>query len=239
MFYTDIHSHMLCGVDDGARDEKTMQDMLDAAYKDGTRTLCLTPHYQPVYYGHNQTKAQRSFERLSAYAKEKYPDMKLFLANELGYYTDCLPAVASGECRLLGGKYLLMDFLPGTPLFTIRYAMEEMLGRSYHVLLAHIERYRALDGQKELLMEWERRGARFQVNASAFSKKADRKERRRAKRLIKLALVHAVASDAHDPTERPPSLREAEEVITARFGKDIARLLLSDFPSRIVNGEEF
>lgn len=239
MFYTDIHTHILCGVDDGARDEKTMQDMLDAAYKDGTRTLCLTPHYQPVYYGHNQTKAQSSFERLSAYAKEKYPDMKLFLANELGYYTDCLPVVTNGECRLLGGKYLLMDFLPGTPLFTIRYAMEEMLGRGWHVLLAHIERYGALDRQEQLLMEWERRGARFQVNASAFYKKTERRERNRVKRLMKYALIHVVASDAHDLIERPPSLREAEEVITARFGGDVARILLSEFPNRILNGEDF
>ena len=213
--------------------------MLDVAYRDGTRTLCLTPHYQPVFYGENKQKSEEAFSRLSAYAKEKYPDMKLLLANELGYYADCLPAVLKGDCRLIGDKYLLMDFMPGVPLFTIRYAMEEMLSRGYNVILAHVERYGALDGEESLLEEWERRGARFQVNASAFSRKTVWKIRRRVKRLMSRALIHAVASDAHDMTVRTPSLREAETVITKRFGKNVAELLLSEFPSRIVNGEEF
>ena len=34
-----------------------------------------------------------------------------------------------------------------------------------------------------------------------------------------------------------PLLSEAEEVITARFGDDVARLLLDEFPSRIVSGK--
>ena len=47
MFYTDIHTHLLCHVDDGAESTAMMQEMLDVAYRDGTRTLCLTPHYDP------------------------------------------------------------------------------------------------------------------------------------------------------------------------------------------------
>ena len=238
MFYTDIHSHMLFNVDDGAKDEKMMYEMLDMAYESGTRTLCLTPHYQPLYYGNSNARADEAFEKLSAYAKEKYPAMTLLLANELGYYTDCLPAIAKGDCRLVGGKYLLMDFAPGTPLFTLRYAMEELLSHGYHVLLAHVERYGALEGQESLLEEWERRGARFQVNASAFAKRADKKERRRAKRLIRHALVHVVASDAHDTLVRHPSLVEAEAYITKHYGEDVSKLLLFDFPSRIVSGKD-
>lgn len=239
MFYTDIHSHILCGVDDGAEDEKMMYEMLNIAYKDGTRTLCLTPHHHPIYYGDNRQKIESAFEKLRTYAEENYPDMKLHLASELGYYTDCIPAAAKGDCRLIGGKYLLLDFLPSVPLFTIRYAMEDMLSSGYNVLLAHIERYKALEGQEKLLEEWESRGARYQVNASAFSKKADRKEKRRAKRLLNHALIHAVASDAHDLSQRHASLREAEEIITARYGIDVAQLLLSEFPNHIVNGEDF
>ncbi len=237
MFYTDIHSHMLCGVDDGARDEKIMHEMLDAAYRTGTRTLCLTPHYQPLFYGDNKEDSLAVFENLSAYAKVRYPDMTLHLANELGYYTDCHFAIASGDCRLIGGKYLLMDFLPDTSLFTIQYAVEEMLSAGHSILLAHIERYAALEGKEQLLTDWERRGARFQVNASAFARKTSGKERRRIKKLMSRALVHAVASDAHDISERPPSLAEAEEVITSRFGHDIARLVLCDFPDRIIKGK--
>lgn len=237
MYYTDIHSHLLFGVDDGAKDEKTMYDMLDMAYFDGTRSLCVTPHYNPVYYGHNAKKADRAFQLLSEYAQKKYPDMSLSLGNELGYYTECSEALSSGECRLLGGKYLLMDFFPGTPLFTIKYAMEQMLSEGHNVILAHVERYSCLRGEEELLSEWERRGALFQVDASAFSKDASPRMRRQIKKLMKRALVHVVASDAHDTGARAPLLSETEKAISERYGEELARLLLCEIPTRILKGE--
>lgn len=237
MFYTDVHSHMLFGTDDGAKTEDEMYAMLDAAYAGGTRTLCLTPHYQPTYYGHNAGRSQRAFDLLSAYAARKYPDMTLSLANELGYYTDCTRAVERGECRLIGGRYLLLDFLPNVSAFTIRYAMDELLAEGHRVILAHIERYEALRGEEDQLADWERRGALFQVNATAFARKMSFFARRRIKKLMKRALIHMVASDAHDLFLRPPSLAETEEIITERFGADVAHLLLSHIPAQVVEGK--
>ena len=237
MFYTDIHSHVLSGVDDGAASEEMMYQMLDMAYEDGTRTLCLTPHYNPVYYGHNKRKAVHAFDLLSAYAKEKYPDMTLSLGNELGYHTECHEAIKSGDCFLLGGKYLLMDFFSTAPLFNIKYAMEQMLSEGYNVILAHVERYHYLRGQEDLLLDWERRGALFQLDASAFSKDTSFRMKRWVKKLMTHALVHVVASDAHDTVTRPPILSEAELFISQRYGAELARLLLCEIPARIVRGE--
>lgn len=214
-----------------------MYAMLDAAYAGGTRSLCLTPHYQPNYYGRNGARAERAMALLTAYAKEKYPDMTLALANELGYYTECEKAVQEGACRLLGGRYLLMDFLPSAPLFTIRYAVDEMLSAGHHLILAHVERYEALKGEEDLIAEWAKRGALLQVNASAFARKMSFGARWRIKKLVKRELVHMVASDAHDLSLRPPSLSEAEEVITERFDADLARLFLSVIPSEVLAGK--
>ena len=237
VFYTDIHSHMLCGCDDGAADEATMYAMLDEAYASGTRVLCLTPHFQPVFYGDNVDSSKQSFDRLSAYAKEKYPDMQLHLGNELGYYTSCSEALAAGRCRLLGGRYLLMDFVPNVPLFTLRYAMDEVLSAGYHVILAHVERYRVLRTEADLLFDWAQRGTLFQVNASTFSDMLSFRQKRFVKFLMQQALVHAVASDSHDLHGRSPSLAKAERVITDRFGSEMAELLLCHLPNRILAGQ--
>ena len=53
----DLHIHLLCGVDDGARDEETMRAMVDAAYDDGTRVICATPHYHPGFFGRTTKRA--------------------------------------------------------------------------------------------------------------------------------------------------------------------------------------
>ncbi len=237
MEYTDIHSHILFGVDDGAESEEEMIALLEASYADGVRTLCTTPHFQPAYYGHNTEKAKRAFAVLSDYVQKAHPDMTLHLGSELGYHTDCKAAIGRGECLLLGGKYLLMDFQPEVSFFTIQYAMEEMLASGYRIILAHVERYAALDGKEDLLLDWERRGARFQVNAAAFSRRASSRVKKQLKRLMRLELVHAVASDTHDLKVRPTELRAAEKAITSHYGKNVAELLLSVLPSRILAGE--
>lgn len=237
MHYTDLHTHMLFGVDDGANTEMDMQRMVDASYKDGTRTICLTPHFQPAIYGDNRAATDFAFDRLKQYAAEHYPDLTLHLANELGYYTGCRLAVHEGECRFIGDTFLLMDFSPDATLFQIRYAMDELLSSGYRVLLAHVERYPSLNGQEDLIFDWTRRGALLQVNASAFSRRTPFSMRRRIKKLLHRVPIAAVASDAHDILTRPPLLSEAEEFITARYGADMANFLLSYGPNKILRGE--
>ena len=237
MFYTDMHSHILFGVDDGAQTEQEMYALLDASYADGVRTLCLTPHYQPTYYGENKERAAKAFRLLCDYAGKKYPDITLHLACELGYYTDCCRALDRGELPLLGGKYVLLDFLPDVSLFTMRYAVDDLTSAGHRVLLAHIERYECLYGKEDILWEWETRGVRFQANASSFLNDADRKTKKQIKRLMKQAFIHAVASDTHDFLARPSRMRAAEQAITDRFGKDTAEFLLVKFPSRILAGQ--
>lgn len=238
MLYTDVHSHILCGVDDGPKTPEEMYDLLDASYADGVRTLCLTPHLHPVYYGRNQEKAKRAFALLSAYASEKYPDMTLHLACELGYHTECLSLLEGNADCFIGGKYVLLDFMANVPLFTLRYAIEELLSAGYLVLLAHVERYECLYGKEALLREWATRGVRFQVNAASFLKSARRPMRRQIKKLMRCALVHVVASDVHDISLRKSLMREAEAVITARYGYEIAELLMLRFPNRILAGKQ-
>ena len=45
--FTDIHNHILFGVDDGSPDIKTSMEMLQMAYEDGIRDVILTPHFHP------------------------------------------------------------------------------------------------------------------------------------------------------------------------------------------------
>ena len=111
MPFFDMHCHMLAHVDDGAQNTETMFAMLEAAYADGIRAICLTPHYSPYLYGDTYEESERSFAVLQKYVADKHPDMHLFLGHELGYHGGCVPALESGRCRTLAGsRYVLVDF---------------------------------------------------------------------------------------------------------------------------------
>lgn len=92
--FADIHTHLLFGVDDGAKDEDEMLAILDAAYQSGTRLLCCTPHFHPGYWGHNRERSAAAYDRLTAAARNRYPDLRLHLGNELALQ----PGSASPGC---------------------------------------------------------------------------------------------------------------------------------------------
>ena len=238
MFYTDIHSHILAHTDDGAETEEIMYRMLDRAYAAGTRRLCATPHYMPAFYGQNKESSEKSFSLLSAYAAEKYPDMQLSLGNEMGYHTESKEALVRQECRLLGGRYLLLDFMPNVSLFTMRYAIDELFSGGYSLILAHIERYEALEGRFDLINEWVRRGALMQMDADAFSPHARFGFRRYVKQLIAHCPIHLVASDMHDLDDRAPELDRAAHMISKMYGEDEAEFLLCYAPNCILDGKK-
>ena len=112
MQFSDIHIHALYDCDDGAKSPEHMYKMIDAAYVDGTRYICLTPHYNPGYFKENAEKSQKSFETLLEYANKKYPDLCLVLGNELRYAAGCVEWLTDGRCRCMNNsKYVLVDFL--------------------------------------------------------------------------------------------------------------------------------
>lgn len=116
MALADIHIHLLFGVDDGAKDEDEMHAILDAAYQTGTRVLCCTPHFHPGYFGDNYGKVNAAFERLSSYVQKTYPDMALYLGNELRYEPECVNWLRQGVCRTVNGtRYVLVDFSEAAP----------------------------------------------------------------------------------------------------------------------------
>ena len=238
MFYTDIHCHMLSGVDDGAQNADEMFAMLDMAYQAGTRRICLTPHCQPSLFGDNALLACASFEKLRMHAAEHFPDVELGLASELGYYSDWRCALEEGRCRLIGDRYLLTDFLPSVSLFAMRYAVDDMLSAGISLILAHVDRYEALYGQYDLLRDWTRRGVLLQINASAVTAKHGLKHRSHIRKLFMKCPIAAVASDGHRTEKRLPVLNQAEEVLASRYGADAALFWLSTAPSLIFEGKK-
>lgn len=239
MFYADMHCHLLYGVDDGAETWEDTIAMLEAHYAQGTRAICFTPHFQPMFYGNTADAAAARFEEIRAYVAEKYPDLSLYLANELGYYTDCLPTLTDGSCRKLGGRYVLLDFLPDVTFFTAQHAVESLLAAGYPLILAHPERYHFWSEKRDAVENWCYRGALLQIDASAFAEKMSWGTKRYLKKMLERGFVAAVASDAHDMGSRPVTvLATAERKLTHLVGERMARALLYDRPLRLMRGEK-
>ena len=214
--------------------------MLDMAYADGTRAMCLTPHFSPYLFGDTASASEESFRLLQAYAAEKYPDLYLYLGHELGYYAACMQALDEGVCRPLGNsRYLLVDFPEAVNFFEIKNAMGNLQRTGYHPVLAHTERYRCLFKHIDWIEEFYDRGGVIQLNASSVMGSWGGHCKKQWKKLIKLGLAHVISTDAHNLTSRPPQMSVCMDYLKKHVSEGGIRALTWDNACRIVNDERF
>lgn len=221
--FADMHLHALYGVDDGAKNEEMMYAMVEAAWKDGSRLLCLTPHFHPGFFGDNRESSAAAFEKLRCYAAEHFPDLKLILANELRYSRGCEDWLARGLCRTFGNTdCLLVDFSESERTSVIEAGLDRLLNAGYIPILAHVERYRDLWGKEKLIRTFRDRGVYIQVDTQSVLGDFGFRTKLAAGRLLADRLVDFIGSDAHDLRHRPPGIQAAYNVIAKKHGPEYA-----------------
>lgn len=232
MYFADLHTHIIAGVDDGAEGTSQMYGLLDALYRDHVRMICCTPHYHPGYYGANSVQAWKGFLQLKQYAAKIYPDLQLYMGNELHYYQGCLAWLEDGSCRTLNGtRCVLMDFESDETCQTIEFAALSFLRSGYIPVLAHIERYRCFWKHSRVLRRLRDMGAVLQVNAASV---IGGRCHQMTQKMLRHRLVDIIASDTHNLEHRPPLLTAAFHEVYQKYGDQYAAALFFHNPAAIL-----
>lgn len=241
----DIHCHTLFGVDDGATDEAIMKSMLDAAYSDGIRAICFTPHFKTYEFNSDsdiesyQNDIRESFSIAESYVRDEHPDMRLYLGNEIMYHNEILDSLKAKYCTSLNGSsYALVEFQPSISAFELESAVLRILRTGYRPVIAHIERYNALIKKPELVKELRDMGALTQVNARAILRFKLGKIAKFIKMVLKSKQVDVVASDAHDNSIFTQQLSKSMLFVSKHYGDAYARKIFSTVPMAILNNEK-
>ncbi len=221
MHFADIHTHLLCATDDGAKTIEEMLAMVDASYADGIRLICATPHFYPDYFGDNREKAGLAYDRLCRYCEEKYPDMHLLFGNELAYCHDAVSWLKNGICSPLGdSRYVLVEFEVQSSEAFLSEAVLRIRNSGYVPIVAHVERYFNVGiGCVKSLRE---NGALMQINADSLMQRFAFRMKARLNRLLSDKLVDFVSTDAHGISIRPPKMSEAYEYIKGKYSDSYA-----------------
>ena len=238
----DIHCHILGGVDDGAKNIDEMKQMIDIAYTDGTRHICFTPHFK-IYHFKNEDSIKAynqriddSFAAAKEYASAKYPELNLYLGNEIMYNSDVVESLDSFQCRRLNSSsYLLVEFQPNVSLYDMRNGVTKILRKGFIPVIAHVERYMELLEKPNFAWELKQFGAILQVNASSVEKMRLGKTARFLKFLFRKSYVDVVASDAHSQNTYKPGLSRAAARITRLYGEGVAKKVCLTTPLAILN----
>lgn len=225
----DIHSHVLPGVDDGARDWDVCLEMLKRSAECGVEALIATPHYVPFRPGVPAEKIKEFCQE----AKEKLYTkmgiaMDIYAGHEIYYSVGAIDRLKKGEAlTLAGSRCVLVEFKPNVPYDVIVRAVKEFRAEGYVPVLAHVERYFCLQ-RKGRIEELEEAGALFQMNVEAFQGGVLDGQSRWAKALLLNESIDFLASDMHNLGNRPPMAEEQLGWLQKRLSPEYQKRLLGD-----------
>jgi len=233
--FTDLHCHLLPGVDDGPA---TMADSLEyaaAAVAAGTTTIVATPHAELV----DVSELPDRVAELRAALEDEGIALDVRCGGELRPYS--IPALSDDELELIahgppGARWVLYEvpFRGADEEFVA--GARELRERGFGALLAHPERSRGMvDGGGLAVVEAQLAcGALVAANAGPLLGREGSERGRAAEALLRRGVPAVVATDAHAPG-RPYTLAEAADAVARVTGRpELGRRLAAETPARLL-----
>lgn len=196
---TDLHSHLIPGIDDGAKTLEKSVAYIQAMSEMGFKKIITTPHIMGDFYPNTSEVILEGLEKVrGAVAKEKI-EVELYAAAEY-YVDDFFTDLLESETKLLTlpGNRLLIEFstlvAPGAP-FDIIFKLKT---RGYQPVIAHPERYIYWSDQFDIFEKLKAHGCELQINLLSLLGHYGRGQKKLALKLLKTGMVDFAATDLHN-----------------------------------------
>lgn len=229
---TDLHCHILPGIDDGAKTLTDTENLLrDSAVK-GIDRIVFTPHYYPERVSLEQFLANRE----SAVQVMAPVAQQLGIQFRVGAEIQITPILASLPLERLafsGTKYLLLELLTMYQPHDVTGLIERLCDKGYIPILAHVERFPYIEEDPTLLYKWVKAGALGQVNAGWLLH--DKHAMKRLRKYFDWNLVHVMASDTHSMEHRPQQLDRGLKLLPEEMARELQQNASMIFEGNEIN----
>lgn len=219
---TDIHSHILFDIDDGADTIEESVSMLKTAESQGIRNVFCTSHS----WAYDITTYNKNFDMLNARLQQENINIRLYKGSEL-FFSDIEINIASylkTVNTLNATDYLLLEF-PTDITYDEIYACISKIRNNAKIIIAHIERYQNLADADDDIRQLRNEGCLFQVNAYSFENEKNISIKKFARKLLDKQYVDFIGSDAHSLNHRPYNMSEGINYIYTHCDKEYADMI--------------
>lgn len=236
----DIHCHILPNFDDGASNLEESMAMARMAVSSGVTDIVATPHFPGDAETFQRLGALLGrYERLEREIRRE----KLKLQLHPGAEILCLPEtpqLASQKVLPTIGNtnYLLVEFNFGEPHSYMTGMLEALAQEGYRPVVAHPERYRAVQMNPQLIKYWFDCGYILQLNKGSVLGAFGGRVQQTANQIVNQGLVHVIASDAHGTDKRTPHMGALRQWLDSYCDPEYARILTERNPRRLLEGRE-
>ena len=231
----DIHSHIIPGIDDGAKDMEITLEMIKNAEREGTREIIATPHYLLEYGEATIEEVKNHVKKLNEILEDEKINVKVYSGQEVYFTEKIIEDYMSGNIGTLNdSRYMLIEFPMDKFEENIFDVLYELQVRNIVPIIAHPERYKPFMKTPTLINDFINQGYLFQVNSGSIEGKFGENVRKTAEIFLTNNIYNFIGSDAHNITNRKTGIKDALDLLN----KDMNRDIFEDSSKKMLKNEE-
>jgi protein-tyrosine phosphatase len=239
----DIHSHILPGIDDGAKNLDEALDMLRMAIDQGVTTQVLTPHIHIGRFNNTKQHIEQEFIKFQEQVDAANLPIKLLLGAELRIGPEIMQLITTDNVPWLGNINNQRTFLLEFPRTEVPFGSDNLvrwlISKNCLPIIVHPERNSTFLHNREKLQTFIDLGCPLQITASSIKGKFGADVQQMTEELLHAEQVSAIASDSHNLKGRKPDLLDGYNLAVGITGITYAKKLVSHLPSNFIKENKF
>lgn len=196
--FVDIHSHILPGIDDGAKNIDESLEMISEMKNLGFSKIIATPHTYNGVYNNTNDSIKKSFKIIE---NANAVDIKISFASEYMLDESLIKKAEEMSILTIKDQYVLVEMSYQSPPINLYEIIFKLVLNDYKPILAHPERYRFLFNDFKQYYKLKKHGCKFQINLFSAVGFYGSDILNITEKLIKNDLVDFVGSDIHKPSQ--------------------------------------
>lgn len=196
--FVDIHSHLLPGIDDGAKDLEDSISLIMKMYSYGIKNFITTPHVLgDVYPNSSELIQDKLLEVRTEIEKKGYKDINIRAAAEYMMDEQFIQRLKNDDILTLKDNYILVEMSYFNAPYNLYDVLYEIQLKGYKPVLAHPERYNFYHNDFNNYYKLKKAGCVFQLNLLSLTTQYGKGVQKTAHKLLKDNLYDFVGTDTH------------------------------------------
>lgn len=222
----DIHTHILPGIDDGAKTEADSLEMARAAVAEGIHTIVATPHHKNGVFENTRENILTHTKILNELIEAEGIPLEVIPGQETRINGEMVEDLEKGEILPIHDtKYVFVEFSSrDIPRYTEQLLYDIQVA-GYIPIIVHPERNGEIIKEPNKLYRLIQQGSLAQITAGSIIGKFGKEVQKVSHQLIEANLAHFIASDAHNTSSRAFWMKDAYKEIKDRYGGEVAYTL--------------
>ena len=232
----DLHSHILPGIDDGAKTLDVSLEMARIAVADGIHTMACTPHIYPGMYMNDGPGIHKAVAALQMVLNREGIPLKLVVGADVHLVPGLLDGLRDGRVPTLhGSRYFLLEPSHTTPPPRLEDSVFNLIASGYTPIITHPERLTWVENHYPVFLRMIEQGAWMQITAGALTGMFGPRAKYWGERFLGEGHTHIIASDAHSAGRRLPRISEARAMAQRLLGEEEAQRLVVERPQAVLD----